>query len=367
MPATGKPKFTPYQIGPVTADFLAKDMMFTDPSTQITTPLDFSGWITITPQSFPYNSPQTGPTVSATVAVPQDATLGQYSAKLVAKGPNGIGWGEGAGIHITFTVVAPTIIDTTPPVVNIVEPALVNGEPQNFTLGNRVPVDFIAQDQESAVTAWTSVLLPGSVNIASLLTPSAIENGIEVEGYVLTAVPGGTETIQSIGQYTLQVTATSEGGTSAPATRVFNVNYNINPLPPDFNQATVIFDKSDKNCTKHNPGDIQVKFTASAVQPADTISDDYSTEMFVRDQNVLIVIVDSNGTVVDGYSRIYGINPQSAVNITGQTGDSLSTSNYLTKYSLCGLTNGSYSIKVYFPDHSNIDYLQFIKSLTVQD
>lgn len=77
--------------------------------------------------------------------------------------------------------------------VSIIEPALVNGAPQNFVLGNPVPVDFTALDLESPVTAWTADLLPGPVDISALLTLSSISNGIGVNGLASARYPAATK------------------------------------------------------------------------------------------------------------------------------------------------------------------------------
>lgn len=371
LPATGNPKQTPYeQYGYITADYIAKDLTYTyiDPNTDepMTVPFDFSNWFSITPPSADYSGPMAGPEVSATVAVPGQAPVGMYTAKLVAKAANGIGWGEAAGVHITLNVVEPSATDTTPPVVSIIEPALVNGAPQNFVLGNRVPVDFTAIDLESPVSAWTADLLPGPVDISSLLTVSSISNGIGANGLVLSAVPGGSETIRAIGQYNLQVTATSDGGTSAPASRLFNVNYSVSPIAPHLTQGSLVWDKSEPNqgkCSGQH-GSMQVKFEAHAVQPADTYDIDNSIDAFVDDESVRVRIVrDSDQVSV--LERIFGSSNATAVTITGATGDA--SGSYFTKVDLCSLPSGNYTIKVYFRDHSGNDFLQYSKPFTLQD
>ena len=95
LPETGRNRKTPYDAGCVLADFIPKDLLFTDPITEETSPFDFSSWFSIDPQSYCYEGPNvTGPEVTVTVNIPADASVGTYSAKLVAKGPLGIGWGE---------------------------------------------------------------------------------------------------------------------------------------------------------------------------------------------------------------------------------------------------------------------------------
>ena len=373
LPATGNPKQTPYEkYGYVTADYIAKDMTYTytDPTTKepVTVPFDFGYWVHLNPTQYDYSGPMTGPLVSATVKVPDNAEVGMYTAKLVAKAADGIGWGEAAGVHVTVNVVDPTPTDTTPPVVTILEPALTtSGAPQDFLLGKRIPVDFTAIDQESPVTAWTADLLPGPVDISSLLGVSAITNGIEAAGSVLSAVPGGTETIQVIGQYNLQVTATSAGGTSAPASRLFNVNYQINPFAPHMTDSPLVWDKSlnsQGRCANSQPGTLQVKFDARAVQPADTATTNNTLTAFVRDQSVRVRIVrDSDKAVV--IERTYGTDNASQVAITGATGDS--TGQYFTKVNLCSQSVGGYTVQVYFKDRAGNDFLQYSKPFTLQD
>lgn len=377
LPATGKPKQTPYdKLGSVCAEYIAKDLSYTytDPSTgeSVTVPLDFSDWVSITPADYCYTAPMTGPTVAATVAVPGNAALGLYTAKLVAKAADGIGWGEAAGVHVSVNVIAPTATDSTPPVVTILEPALDSGDPQDFVLGNSVPLGFTAIDQESAVTGWSADLIPGG-DISSLFSTSAITDGLEAEGTLLTAVPGGSEPIQVIGLYNLQVSASSAGGTSAPASRPFNVNYSVSPMAPDLTQGTLVWDKSVNSQGKCSgpgqPGSMQIKFNAAAVQPADTFTTDSSDENFVDDESVRVLIVrDADNTV--RFDRVFGNDNTTSVTIAGVTGDPLDSApspNYLTKVNLCGESVGTYTILVYFQDHSGADFLQYSKQFTLQD
>lgn len=373
LPATGKPKQTPYAYGCVHADYIAKDLSYTyiDLNTQepVTIPFDFSNWLTITPPNYCYTAPMDGPEVATTVAVPGNAELGMYTAKLVAKAANGIGWGEASGMHVTVNVVAPTATDTTPPVVTVLEPMLDNGNPQSFVLGNRVPLDFTMIDQQSPVTGWTAELSPGEVDISSLLGVSAISDGLEVEGYILTGVPGGYETIGSIGQYNLQVTATSAGGTSDPASRLFNVNYQVDPKAPDLTTGNLVWDKSENNQGKcsgnaNAQGEMQIKFAAKAVQPADTNLVDNSVEAFVADESVRVQITrDTDNTIV--VDRIIGSDNKNAVVIDGSTGSP--DGEYLTKVNLCSQPIGNYTISVYFQDQSATDFLQYSKPFTLQE
>lgn len=374
LPATGKPKQTPYaSYGCVNADYVAKDLSYTylNPETQepVTVPLDFSGWLAITPSNLCYTAPMSGPEVATTVSVPGNAELGMYTAKLVAKAANGIGWGEGAGVHITVNVVEPTATDTTPPVVTILEPMLDNGNPQNFVLGNRIPTSFTAIDQQSSVTGWTASLYPGPLNISSLLDEGTISDGdgIEADGYILSAVPGGSETIQTIGQYSLQVAATSAGGTSDPTSRLFNVNYQVNPIAPDLTQSNLVWDKTVNTQGKCSgpgqQGTMQVKFAAQAVQPADTALLDNSTEAFVADRSVRVHIIRDSDNALR-FNRSFGTTDTTDVVINGSTG--ATSGEYFTKVNLCNETVGSYTIRVYFQDHSSQDFLQYSKQFTLQ-
>lgn len=369
LPASGNPKQTPYeQYGYITADYIAKDMTYTytDPTTKeaVTVPFDFGYWVHITPAEYDYSGPMTGPLVSASVQVPGNAEVGMYTAKLVAKGPNGIGWGEAAGVHVTVNVVDPSPTDTTPPVVTILDPALVNSAPQNFLLGNRIPVDFTAIDQESQVSAWTADLLPTGVDVSSLLGVTEVTNGIEAAGSMLSAVPGGTETIQAIGQYNLKVTASSAGGT-ALASRLFNVNYQINPFAPHMTDSPLTWSKSSPQqgkCGNANPGTLQVKFDARAVQPADIATTSNTATAFVRDQSVRVRIVrDSDKTPV--IERTYGTDNASQVQIGGATGDS--SGQYFTKVNLCDQSVGGYSVQIYFKDSTGNDFLQYNKPFSL--
>jgi hypothetical protein len=364
LPATGRSQQTPYELGCVTAEFLAKDLTFTDPDTAETSDFDFSHWLSIAPASYCYESPSWGFEVTVTVVVPSDAEVGTYGAKLVAKGPAGSGWGEAAGIHILFNVLALTPTDTTPPVITFLDPT----ERAGFVVGHRVPVDFTAVDHESAVTDWTAVLNPNTAfqtNVASLLSEAAITDGIEAEGLFLTALPVGSETIQAIGHYTLAVTATSEGGTSdPPALRHFDVNYNIDALPTHMAVPTLICYRSGNRCGVTG-GDLQIKFRVKAFEPPDTVSTISSTEVFVRSESVRVQVTDSNNfPVID---RFFGGNANLNVTISGNTGDAPTTGEYLTKVKWSALANGNYTISVYFSDYAGNDFPQFTKSFTVQD
>jgi hypothetical protein len=377
LPATGKPKMTPYETqmcageAGVEVEYIAKDMSFTytDPTTLelATIPFDFTEWLSLDPSIECFDGPRVGDSVSAIVSVPADASIGMYTAKLVAKGPNGIGWGEGSGMHITINVIEPTAIDSTPPVVTIIEPAADNGAPQGFVLGDRIPVDFTAIDLESTVSEWTATLMPGSIDLSGMLAESSVDDGIEANGFILSAVPGGFESIQAIGPYSLQATATSDGGTSAPTSRNFTVNYALSPKAPDLTNSPLVWDKSENNqgkCDKSQHGDLQIKFTATAVQPADTTNTDNSLEAFVHDDSVIVEIRanDDDSLLLD---RTYGTDNSTNIAITGGTGDA--DGQYFTKVDLCGATTGDYTIYVYFDDHSGIPYLQYTNAFTLQD
>ncbi|GGO88148.1 hypothetical protein GCM10011348_42980 [Marinobacterium nitratireducens] len=374
LPATGKPKQTPYQTRVcagepgVAVEYIAKDMSFSysDPATLelVTIPFDFTEWLSLDPLVECFDGPRVGEPVSTIVSVPTDARVGMYTAKLVAKGPMGIGWGEGAGMHITVNVIEPTAIDSTPPVVTIIEPALDNSAPQSFTLGDRIPVDFTAVDLESPITAWTATLMQGPVNLSSLMVESSVVDGIEASGFILSAVPGGTETIQAIGPYSLQATATSDGGTSAPTSRSFTVNYAMSPKAPDLTSGSLTISKRFNSQGKCTGGDLQVKFSASAVQPADTANTDNSLEAFVHDESVIVEILDEiENTLL--LERTYGTDNKTQVTISGSTGDA--DAEYFTKVDLCSTPNGEYAINVYFDDHSGEAYLQYTKAFTLQD
>jgi len=377
LPATTGTSQTPYETEVcdsqpgVHAQYLVKDMnyTYTDGVTlePVTVPFDFSSWVAFVPQYKCFTAADQNDQVSATVSVPGVAAIGMYTAKIVAKAANGIGWGEGAGIHITLIVIAPTSGDSTPPVVTILQPALDNGQPQHFELGDRIPVNFTAVDLESPVSAWTASLNPGAIDLAGLMNESAITNGLEATGDILSAVPGGDETIHAIGEYNLQVTATSDGGTSAPATRYFTVNYSIDPMAPDITQDPLVVSKKIKN-GNCSGGGLQIKFNAAAVQPADTVDTDNAGEKFVRDTSVVVkIFLDGNST--PEVTRIYdGNSNNTAVEIDGDTGDALSNTKYFTKVDFCTETapTGNYTIKVYFNDHSGNPYLQYSKTFVLQ-
>lgn len=163
------------------------------------------------------------------------------------------------------------------------------------------------------------------------------------------------------------MTATSAGGTSAPESRLFNVNYSVGPIAPDLTQGSLVWDKSLNNqgkCSSHNHGGMQVKFEARAVQPEDTYTDDNSIDAFVADESVRVRVVrdSDNATVVE---RRFGNSIASAIAINGATGDA--SGNYFAKVDLCSLSNGNFTIKVYFRDHSGNDFLQYSKPFLLQD
>jgi hypothetical protein len=377
LPKTGPDHISPYtQPGcpgsapGVLANFIAKDLTYTDQS-GTSGPFDFSSWIALSPTANCYNADQqAGPNVIVTIAVPSNAALGTYDAKLAADGPNGIGWGEGAGVHITLTVQGARC-----PVPNVAFIGPTDGS--RYKLGNRVPVDFTATDAQCAVLATDATLTfldPGdpnppaslyTVDISSLLSAKPITNGVEEIGSVLTSVPPGAgQTILQIGSYQLGATATSAGGTSTPVTDNFTVNYDINPLPPAMTASSLTYSRSSRSCTPP----FQVKFQALAVQPADTSTSNNTAEAFVNDHTVLAVIVDAGNNVIA--SANYTGNPNTGFSITGVTGDTgttLAADNYLWKpsFNACQLQTGTYTISVYFNDAYAVPYLQYSKQFTV--
>jgi hypothetical protein len=225
--------------------------------------------------------------------VPSDAAVGEYGARLVAKGPDGIGWGEAAGIHIMISVLEASSCDTSEPEITIYKPT----EEQDFTLGKKVAVEFTAIDEQAPITGWTALINPETayeVNIASLLTESSITDGISVTGDVTTglATESPVPTITKIGRYTLGAGATSQQAGCDPLTgyadRHFNVNYNIYPMAPHMTETTLICDRNAGPSGKPKCGgsgkDLQVKFAAKAYSPPES-----STEVFVSDYTVRVL------------------------------------------------------------------------------
>jgi hypothetical protein len=209
--------------------------------------------------------------------------------------------------------------------------------------------------------------MPGSIELSGMLAESSVDDGIEADGFILSAVPGGSETIQAIGPYSLQATATSDGGTSAPASREFTVNYAISPEAPHLTDTQLVWDKSENSqgkCDKSQHGDMQIKFTANAVQPADTTTTDNWLEAFIHDESVIVEIrANADDSLL--LERNYGTDNSTDVAISGATGDD--EGQYFTKVDLCGATTGDYTIYVYFDDHSDIPYLQYTKAFTLQN
>lgn len=356
LPSSGQDKMTPYDSECVLANFLAKDTTF------MGSPYDFSGWLAVSPTSYCYSGPSvTGPEVTVTVNVPTDALIGTYGAKLVAKGPLGIGWGEAAGVHIAINVVKAASCDNSPPAVTIYKPT----EGENFTLGKKVPVEFTAVDEQSPITGWTAFL--NSEDISSLLTEASITDGVRVTGDINSGLSGATPTptITKIGNYTLRASATSQQQDCPPLTgsadRHFNINYNIYPGPPQMDKDNLICDVSEKTCGTINtqngkltgPADLQIKFAAKAYNPPNG-----STEVFVSDTTVKVVIKKGD---IEMLSRIYGDNPNSDVTI--------GTDNYLTKVDNDIWKTWSYetyTIYIYFKDYAGNYFLQYSKSFTIQ-
>ncbi len=367
LPETGRNKKAPYDAGCVLADFIAKDLLFTDPITEETSPFDFSTWFSIGPQSYCYAGPNViGPEVTVQVDIPAGASVGTYTAKLVAKAPLGIGWGEAAGVHITINVVQATSCDTTAPIVTVNKPT----EGQDFTLGKRVELDFSATDPESPIISWEVAL---NSNPITLLSPvvTSILNGINVDGYILTGLSGTT--ITRIGNYTLSAFATNDGGGSGCddvtgyMDRHFNINYEMNPIAPQMTADPLICDKSTKKCG--SPRDLQIKFDAMVFSPNDTETTISGTERFVRDETVRVQVVrDSDSAVMIDRTYSSSGNVQTVVTISGSTGNL--AGQYFTKviYDIWKTwDNGSYTIGIYFHDYAGNDFLQYQKGFTVQD
>lgn len=371
LPQKSKEGGSYYDLGCVWADFIAKDLQFTDSVT--TSNLDFSSWFTFNPPQWCYAGPREVKEVAVSVTIPANAAIGTYTAKLVAKGPQGIGWGEAAGVHIIINVLQAVACDSTAPNVSFTKP----GDNEDFILGKRVEVHFTAIDLESPIIAWDLVLNSVSVTLAGEVI-TTIPNGIDVYGYILTGLSGPP--ITKIGSYTLTAYATSDGGDGIEGTcpdvegtevRHFDVNYDISPIAPQLPTPSLICSKDLANlpkspkpkCAGVAGGDLQIKFDVKAFQPHDTDTTISGTEVFVRDETVSVEIVNNSAPSTILFGRIYtGSGPDSAVQIGADQ--------YFTKLSSAtwtGWDSGSYTINVYFNDYKNEPFLQYQKSFTIQD
>jgi hypothetical protein len=166
------------------------------------------------------------------------------------------GWGNGAAT-LTVVVSAPTTeADTTPPSVTISKPTA----DQSFTFctgGTPVDIAFNAQDAESVISAVSADV---NANAVALSITGLNTNSVDATG---------TYTANSIGAYTVNAHATSEGG-PGDASANFSVNYNLSWLPP------LSLGKTNKGGST-----VPIKFTARDCNGA-----------FVHDGSVKVVVYE---------------------------------------------------------------------------
>jgi hypothetical protein len=126
-------------------------------------------------------------------------------------------WGVGKSV-LSLDLSGPVALDTTPPALTITSPA--SASTFDFcSAGNTINIGIDASDAESFVTAVNADVNGTAVTFSSF-TPS---NNVSVTG---------TYAATDLGSYTISATATSTGGTSAPVTSTFSVNYTMGFLPP---------------------------------------------------------------------------------------------------------------------------------------
>jgi hypothetical protein len=160
-------------------------------------------------------------TVTVSVSASSSTVPGDYAFLIRADPAAGIGWGAGDGHTLVVSVAAPTLVDITPPNVQILEPT--PGQEFLFcSAGTPVSLTVNASDAETFVTNVYASVNNSPVTLSSF-TPA---NSVTVSG---------TFSAADIGSYTVKAWATNTVPlTSDPdaAKVTIAVNYALSFLPP---------------------------------------------------------------------------------------------------------------------------------------
>lgn len=231
--------------------------------------------------------------IIATVDASSSTAPGEYAFVVSVDGPNGIGWGSGSGTTINVVVTAPAPSDTSAPVVSITKPDVDGAK---YTVAQGVDIAFNAVEDMSSITALDATI------DGNALTTSVTGLG------TMAAAGSGSFVPDTIGTYTMHVTADSAGG-HADQTRTFVANYSAVWLPP------VSLGKTSKGGST-----VPLKFTISDANSG-FVHDD-SVQVIVKEGDAVKASATSaTGVKIDDISMQYLMNFQTATGVHTYTAE----------------------------------------------
>jgi hypothetical protein len=230
---------------------------------------------------------------------------GGYSIKLAAKA-DGYGIGVGPGVLFSLVLAAPTLTDTTPPVVSVTEPG---GDEILGVIGVEVkgydPDDSAAATGLASLNASVSSIggavsdLPLELFLDNALTASP---GVTVTGTDSFTPAGGTgqagttdalaftaDAQSGIGSYTVTAHATDGAGNPASTSKSFNVNYAVQFQKESGASGNVCTTSSQSNGRANCTGQFQFTVNRSNITSDGAFMFDHTVEVdLVRDDNVVV-------------------------------------------------------------------------------
>jgi len=259
-------------------------------------------------------SPGESTTVDVTVGNPNvsPADYGGYVIKLAAKA-DGYGIGVGPGVLFSLVLSAPTLIDTTPPVVSVTKPA------DDETLGV-IGMEVQGYDpDDSAVATGLASLIARVSSVGGTVSDLAIDlifdnaltanPGVTVTGTGSFTPIGGSDlvgttsalafnatSLSGIGTYTITAEATDGAGNSATISKTFKVNYAVAFQKESGANGAQCTSTSTSNGRANCAGQFQFTINRSNVTSDGAFMFDHTVEVdLVRIDNV-VVATHSYGT-----------------------------------------------------------------------
>lgn len=296
-------------------------------------------------------------TVGVTVSNPGFDSLdyGEYAIKLAAKA-DGYGIGVGPGVTFALTLAAPTLSDTTPPVVSVTKPSedqilgVIGVEIQALDPATLVATGLYSLSAYVSSAGGTVSSLPIPLSLDTSLPTAA---GVTVTGTGsftpvggsgsagTTAVGAFTSASRSgIGTYTINAEATDGAGNTGYGSKTLKVDYAV-AFVKQFSTPTCQ-SGGNGNCTG------QFQFTVNR-------SNATSDGAFMFDQTVLVELVRTSDNMVVA-THTYGtgsINSWVQIDATN-----LRYQTHFKREDIGALAPTAYQAKVYFLDVDSTPVLQ---------
>jgi hypothetical protein len=258
--------------------------------------------------------PGASTTVDVTVSNPDvsPADYGGYAIKLAARA-DGYGIGVGPGVLFSLVLAAPTLIDTTPPVVSVTKPT------GNEILGV-IGVEVVGYDPDDSAVATGLASLTASVSsiggtVSGLAVDLTLDNlltadpGVTVTGTGSFTPTGGSGlagttstlafnagSLSGIGTYTVTTEATDGAGNPATISNTFKVNYAIAFQKESGASSNVCTSNSTSNGRANCAGQFQFTVNRSNATSDGAFMFDHTVEVDLVRSDDVVVATHSYGT-----------------------------------------------------------------------